>query len=312
MSYRDTAHNGRRLCVPYHSIRRRPWLVDGIGNGPPISNFLFRAGSPGSVGRHVRRRPLGASIAALMGRHISLPRSSHPPPPRSTTAGSSTRQRVSHSEQTRLPSSLPQYSTYSIFRLVDPRFFFFARRALAAAHYFLQLARRTIIRQIIIHWRRAPSPEYRIFSLPSDPVHLLESSGVPQRRFDRFGGSFVPLDRRRVVSRGAQEHKHSTTARRGRGRRRGHRRGGGVAPLHQRKGRRCGAPHLFAAVLRISGPDISRRNAANMSHGKMTLYKLVVLGDGGVGKTALTIQVSRSRARLDGARDGRLTPCSCV
>lgn len=28
--------------------------------------------------------------------------------------------------------------------------------------------------------------------------------------------------------------------------------------------------------------------------GKMTLYRLVVLGDGGVGKTALTIQVSSS------------------
>jgi GTPase KRas protein len=31
--------------------------------------------------------------------------------------------------------------------------------------------------------------------------------------------------------------------------------------------------------------------------GKMSLYKLVILGDGGVGKTALTIQVTVSPRR---------------
>ena len=42
-----------------------------------------------------------------------------------------------------------------------------------------------------------------------------------------------------------------------------------------------------------------------MSHGKMTLYKLVVLGDGGVGKTALTIQVRTDEAYCIGAAADR-------
>lgn len=40
--------------------------------------------------------------------------------------------------------------------------------------------------------------------------------------------------------------------------------------------------------------------------GKMTLYKLVVLGDGGVGKTALTIQVC-TPSRRPGLSQTKLT-----
>jgi GTPase SAR1 family protein len=38
--------------------------------------------------------------------------------------------------------------------------------------------------------------------------------------------------------------------------------------------------------------------------GKMTLHKLVVLGDGGVGKTALTIQVRKFPSTHDVANVG--------
>lgn len=45
--------------------------------------------------------------------------------------------------------------------------------------------------------------------------------------------------------------------------------------------------------------------------GKMTLYKLVVLGDGGVGKTALTIQVSTASSPLPSCLS-LLTAPSCA
>lgn len=41
--------------------------------------------------------------------------------------------------------------------------------------------------------------------------------------------------------------------------------------------------------------------------GKMTLYKLVVLGDGGVGKTALTIQVSDTASPPESDEELELT-----
>lgn len=43
------------------------------------------------------------------------------------------------------------------------------------------------------------------------------------------------------------------------------------------------------SLLSFGGYDLS--DSAAVMAGKMTLHKLVVLGEGGVGKTALTIQV---------------------
>jgi len=47
--------------------------------------------------------------------------------------------------------------------------------------------------------------------------------------------------------------------------------------------------HTEAHYVAVSATD--QITATGKMAGRMTLYKLVVLGDGGVGKTALTIQV---------------------
>lgn len=222
------------------------------------------------------RRPLGASIAPLMGRRAA----SHAPrPPRRAAARDSGRC-IGSKRGSRAPSPASALHIHP-FRLSIP---FFARRALVAAHHFSSRPD-AHIRQIIIHWLRTPSPEHRVFSLPSDPLRLLKVPASHSPAFVAFEPASSigspPCDPLRRTA--SQQPPVGTV----------------LCPRYI-TAKADASARISRRFLRIPWPDTSRRNTANMSHGKMTLYKLVVLGDGGVGKTALTIQVGSARAALTG------------